>query len=173
MPLLHQSDSEEPDDVNVASTVQYGTEAFSRCLETLMASTPHRTGTRLIFHGGVRDLRQQALATLTRYATGNMHQFSMPSLLSNQRMQTQNNLRKAFDHAAEENALLYFDQADILFTHTHADTPNDAAGNASPSTVEYFFDRVGAYDGVVVLGLQRKSHVEQARNAVHLVVQFE
>ncbi|MFB6247394.1 MAG: hypothetical protein ABEL97_02360 [Salinibacter sp.] len=156
-----------------ALVVDYAPDAFPRRLERLMEDRDDRTGTRLLFYGGVRERRQQALATLTRHATGNVHQFRGPSLLASQRMQTQNNLRKAFDHAAEENALLYFDQADSIFTHSHDDTPDAPAENVVPTTVEYFFNRVGAYGGVVVLGLQRKRHVEWAREKVHLVVRFE
>lgn len=156
-----------------APIFDYEPEAFARRLESLMAGRESRTGTRLLFYGGVREDRQQALGTLTRYATGNVHQFEVPSLLGDHRMQTQNNLRKAFDHAAEESALLYFDKADPIFTHDHADTPDEPEKNAALTTAEYFFDRVGAYAGVVVLGLQRKSHVEWARDQVHLVVRFE
>jgi SpoVK/Ycf46/Vps4 family AAA+-type ATPase len=152
--------------------VTYDPEAFAEVLADLMADEEERVGTRLLFHGGVREQRQQALGTLTRYATGNVHQFQVPSLLSNQRMQTQNNLRKAFDHAAEERALLYFDKADPLFSHSHEDAP-DSPEQAVPSTLEYFFDRVGAYAGMVVLGLQRQSHAEWARDKVHLVVRFD
>jgi len=153
--------------------VSYDPDTFAGQLDRLMTDRETRTGTRLLFHGGVREQRQQALATLTRYATGNVHQFRVPSLLNPQRMQTQNSLRKAFDHAAEESALLYFDRADPIFTHSHTDTPDDSSENAVPSTLEYFFDRVGAYDGVVVLGIQRTRHVERARARVHLVVEFE
>jgi hypothetical protein len=156
-----------------APVFDYDPEAFARRLESLMAGRESRTGTRLLFYGGVREQRQQALGTLTRYATGNVHQFEMPSLLGDHRMQTQNSLRKAFDHASEESALLYFDKADPIFTHDHADTPDEPEKSAALTTVEYFFDRVGAYAGVVVLGLQRKSHVEWARDKVHLVVRFE
>jgi hypothetical protein len=85
-------------------------------------------------------------------------------------MQTQNELRKAFDHAAEEEALLYFDRADPLFTHRHPDAPD---ADTAPTTLEYVFDRVGAFDGIVVLGLQQKRHVERAHRIAHLVVQFE
>jgi SpoVK/Ycf46/Vps4 family AAA+-type ATPase len=152
--------------------VSYAPKTFAEHLARLMDTEEDRTGTRLLFHGGVREQRQQALGTLTRYATGNIHQFQVPSLLSTYRMQTQNNLRKAFDHAAEESALLYFDKADPLFSHSHDDAP-DVDPEAVPSTLEYFFDRVGAYAGLVVLGLQRKRHAEWAHDKVHLVVQFE
>ncbi len=160
-------------DAGAAPVISYDPARLAERLERLMDDRDDRTGTRFLFHGGVREQRQQALATLTRYVTGSVHQFRGPSLLSAHRMQTQNTLRKAFDHAAEESALLYFDQADPIFTHSHADTPDDPADSAVPTTVEYFFDRVGAYSGVVVLGLQRERHVEWARKKVHLVVRFE
>jgi hypothetical protein len=170
MPPAQPNDADST--VTDAPVIAYDSEAFPEHLERLMDDQDARTGTRLLFYGGVREDRQQALGTLTRYATGNIHQFQVPSLLSEYRMQTQNNLRKAFDHAAEESALLYFDKADPLFSHSHDDAPDDDSESA-PSTLEYFFDRVGAYAGLIVLGLQRKSHVEWARDKVHLLVHFE
>jgi len=172
MPSSAPPNDGDPADTD-APVIAYDPDTFARRLDRLTADQTDRTGTRLLFHGGVREQRQQALATLTRHATGNVHQFRVPSLLNPQRMQTQNSLRKAFDHAAEENALLYFDRADPIFTHDHDDTPDAPEENAVPSTLEYFFERVGAYDGVVVLGLQRTRHVEWTRERVHLVVQFE
>lgn len=161
-----------PNNADVASPVRYGTEAYDQSLGRLMEEDASSRA-RLLFHGGIREQRQEALATLTRYTTANVHQFQVPSLLGEQRMQTQNSLRKAFDHATEEGALLYFDKADALFTHTHTDTSADEEEDAVPTTVEYFFDRVGAYDGVVVLGLQRTQYVEWAEDKVHLIVRFE
>lgn len=166
--------SSDSPDVDVSSPVRYGTEAFDQSLRRLLADeTEQPSGSRILFHGGTREMRQQALATLTRYTTANVHQFRVPSLLADRRMQTQNTLRKAFDHAAEESALLYFDAADALFTHSHVDTPDDADESAVPTTAEYFFDRVVAYDGTVVLAFQKQSHVEWAEENVHLIVQFE
>lgn len=173
MPLSKESDSRRPRANRTLPMVWYGTETFSQRLESLMAGGKNRSGTCFLFYGGAREERQQALGTLTRYATGNVHQFRVPSILNEYRMQTQNSLRKAFDHAAEENALLYFDKVDPLFTHEHADTPDDSDRTAAPTTLEYFFDRVAAYTGVVVLGLQRKSHVEWASDKVDLIVRFE
>lgn len=172
MPASEQTDGEGRKQT-VESPVWHGTDAFSQRLDVLMEETDGRAGTCFLFYGGTREERQQALGTLTRYATGSVHQFRMPSLLSEYRMQTQNSLRKAFDHAAEENALLYFDRVDPLFTHTHADAPDDPNQTAALTTVEYFFDRVAAYTGVVVLALQTESYVEWAANKVHLVVRFE
>jgi len=160
-------------DADVSSPVQYDTEAFDRALRQLLGGDEEPSTTRFLFHGGTRENRQQALATLTRHTTDSVHQFRGPSLLSKRRMQTQNALRKAFDHAAEESALLYFDAADAFFTHSHIDTPDDPAESARPTTAEYFFDRVVAYEDVVVIALQKKSHVEWAAAHVPLIVRFE
>ncbi|GEM_PF-5747493 len=156
-----------------SSPVQYDTETCDRALRRLLGGEDESPRTRILFHGGTREDRQQALARLTRHTTANVHQFRVPSLLADRRMQTQNGLRKAFDHAAEESALLYFDAADALFTHSHVDTPDDSEERALPTTAEYFFDRVVAYDGIVVLALQKTSHVDWADEYVHLVVRFE
>lgn len=171
MPPSLQPDDAASKPVGISS-IEYDPETFPKRLDTLMADRESRTGTRLIFYGGVRERRQQALATLTRYATENVHQFRVPSLLSDQRMQTQNNLRKAFDHAAEERALLYFDKADSIFTHSHTDVVPESKDSAAPTTVEYFFDRVHAYNGVIVLGLQRKRHVKWTEDHVQVIVHF-
>jgi len=154
-------------------TVTYGTTAFREATEALATSDVPATGACIVFHNGSRDDRQQALASITPYATGSVHQFRMPSLLSERRMQTQNALRKSFDHAAEEGALLYFDATDALFTHVHED-PLDGEGEEEPTAIEYFFDRIEAYPDPVVLGLQQSAHVDAARTrGAHLVVRFE
>lgn len=167
------SPPEHADDVGAATRVEYGTDAFNRALRRVLAAeNGHDPGARLLFYGGTRESRQQGLATLTRHTSGNVHQFRVPSLLAERRMQTQNNLRKAFDHAAEESALLYFDSADALFAHAHLDD-EEAEDQPEPNTLEYFFDRVVAYEGVAVLTVQKESHVERAKEHVDLVVEFE
>lgn len=154
-----------------AQTVLHGTASFEQAIDEL-GTLDAPTGACIVFHDGSREVRQQALATLTRHATGNVHQFRMPSLLSERRMLTQNAFRKSFDHAAEESALLYFDAADVLFTHVHEDTL-DGEGEEEPTAIEYFFDRVEAYPDPVVLGLQQMAHVDAARSrGAHLVVRF-
>lgn len=162
--------SDSSPDAGVSSPVQYGTDAFDRALRVLLGEDDS-TETRILFRGGTREDRQQALAALTRRTTASVHQFRVPSLLAERRMQTQNALRKAFDHAAEESALLYFDAADALFTHSHVDTP-DGEERALPTTAEYFFGRVGAYDGGVVLAFRARRYVDLAREHAHLVVGF-
>ncbi|WP_103028025.1 hypothetical protein [Salinibacter altiplanensis] len=166
------ADSDSTPDAEGVSPVQHDTDAFEQALQALLGEGGEPSTARILFHGGARETRQQALATLTRHTPANVHQFRVPSLLNEQRMQTQNALRKAFDHAAEESALVYFDAADALFAHSHVDTPDDGEDRAVPSTVEYFFDRVVAYEGVVIIAFQKEAHVDWAGEHVDLVVRF-
>lgn len=167
------SSYEQTNSADVPSSVQHGTDAFEQALDHLLSDEEEEdTGPRILFHDGTREKRHQALATITQHDTANVHQFHIPSLLADQRMQTQNNLRKAFDHAAEERALVFFDSADAVFTHSHIDSDEDE-DRPEPSTAEYFIDRVVAYLGVVVLAFQKQSHVQYAREYVDLVVEFE
>lgn len=140
-------------------SVAYDTDAFQEAAEALpsIESGAGEHGLMIVFHGGARPDWQRAMAILTEHASPTIHQFKVASLLGERRINTQNALRKAFDHAAEEDAVLYFENVDTLFSHIHAEGP-DVDGEASPTTIEYFLDRVDAYYGLVILCVEDPSH---------------
>ncbi len=159
------------DDAPDIPVVPFSTEAFDDALATLAQQYDAGQGARIAFSGGSRAAHQQALADLSEHTVGRVHQFEMPALIGERRMQTQNSLRKAFDAAAEEGALLFFDQVDMLFDWRHPDT---LGGDEEPTSIEYFLQRVEAFTGVVVLGLQSPDHVDAARPYhLQLVVTFD
>lgn len=147
------------------SAVPYDSKDFEQLLETLppLPTPPDQHGVSVVFRGGPTEVRQHALADLTEHATPTVHQFRMPSLLGERRVQTQNSLRKAFDHAAEEESVLYFDEADALFEHVHGDDPDSVDDDPGPTTVEYFLDRVDAYAGLVIVCLETPRHEDTLR----------
>lgn len=129
-----------------------------------------RGGLCIVFVDGTPEARQQALAAVTRHTVANVHQFALSSLVGERRMQTQSSLRKAFDAAAEEGALLFFNGVDMLFNWRHPDT---LGGEEEPTSVEYFFQRVEAFEGVIVLGLDEPDHIETAREyGARMIVDF-
>lgn len=140
-------------------SVAYGTEAFREAAKALPStgSGAGEHGLMVVFHGGERPDWQDAMTILTEHASPTIHQFKVASLLGERRINTQNALRKAFDHASEEDAVLYFENAGTLFSHVHAEGP-DVDGEAAPTTVEYFLDRVDAYYGLVILCVEAPSH---------------
>lgn len=160
--------SESPGDT-VAGTadmpsVAYDTDVFREAAASLpsIESGVGEHGLMIVFQDGARPDRQHAMAILTEHASPTVHQFQVPSLLGERRINTQNALRKAFDHAAEEDAVLYFENVDALFSHVHAEGP-DVDGEAAPTTVEYFLDRVDAYRGLVILCITDSSYESTIR----------
>lgn len=148
----------------------YGTEAFMQAAARLGTRFDRGASVRVLFAGGTRDEHRHALTTLAARTVENVHQFALPALVKERRMQTQSSIRKAFDAAAEEGALLFFDEVDMLFDWRH---PDAMGGEEEPSSIEYFFQRVAAYDGVVALAIETPEHIEAARPyGLHLIVDF-
>lgn len=157
----------DPSQVPVTS---YDPDAFAQAAARLGARFEAGESVRVLFAGGTREAHQRALTTLAEHTVENVHQFALPVLVKERRMQTQSSIRKAFDAAAEEGALLFFDEVDMLFDWRH---PDAMGGEEEPSSIEYFFQRVAAYDGVIALALEAPEHIEAARPyGLHLIVDF-
>jgi hypothetical protein len=148
----------------------YDPQGFARAAADLGTAYANGNSVRVLFAGGARETHQQALATLADHTVENVHQFTLPALVKERRMQTQSSIRKAFDAAAEEGALLFFDRVDMLFDWHH---PDSLGGEEEPSSIEYFFQRVEAYGGAVALALDAPEHIEAAQSyGLHLIVDF-
>ncbi len=157
-------------DASLPSVMPYDAEAFEQAASQLGEEYTNGGSVRVLFAGGTREAHQQALATLSAHTVENAHQFALPALVKERRMQTQSSIRKAFDAAAEEGALLFFDRVDMLFDWHH---PDSMGGEEEPTSIEYFFQRVEAYAGVVALALEAPEHIEAARSyGLDLVVDF-
>lgn len=159
----------DPDSTPIP-VMSYDAEAFERTAARLGKQYEEGASVHVLFAGGTREEHQYALATLSKHTVENVHQFALPALVKERRMQTQSSIRKAFDAAAEEGALLFFDRVDMLFDWHH---PDSLGGEEEPSSIEYFFQRVEAYEGVVALALEAPEHIEAARSySMHLIVDF-
>ncbi|MES3628573.1 MAG: hypothetical protein PPP56_00235 [Longimonas sp.] len=128
----------------------------------------------IVLAGGTRGARQATFARILDASSQNALQFRAQSLLGERREHTQNSLRKAFDSATEEHALLFIDPLDPLFTWKHANDMDDLPDDAIPSTVEYFLQRVESYPYPAILGIDNPSYISSIRKTdVHLVVSHE
>ena len=157
-------------DAPLPSVMSYDADAFAQAASQLGVQYNNGDSVHVLFAGGTREAHQRALTTLSEHTVENVHQFALPALVKERRMQTQSSIRKAFDAAAEEGALLFFDRVDMLFDWHH---PDSMGGEEEPSSIEYFFQRVEAYDGVVALALEAPEHIEAARSySLDLVVDF-
>ena len=151
--------SSDPGVAPVLQVAHTNAQVESHVRTALQADAP-----RIALVGGERGQRQQTFGRVMDLSDENALQFRAASLVGERRKHTQNSLRKAFDSGAEERALLYIDDLDALLTWHHVDERDAAAeDDATPSTVEYFFQRVESYPHPIVLGVENAVHVDTIR----------
>ncbi len=74
--------------------------------------------------------------------------------------ETEKNLKKIFDTARDRDWILFFDEADALFTkRTEVQTSHDRFSNQE---IAYLLHRVEEHPGVVILATNRKSNLDEA-----------
>jgi SpoVK/Ycf46/Vps4 family AAA+-type ATPase len=85
--------------------------------------------------------------------------------------ETEKNLDRVFHAAAGSNAVLFFDEADVVFgKRSEASSANDRYANLETA---YLLQRIEGYDGVVVLATNLRSNIDQAfARRLDVVVDF-
>ena len=74
-----------------------------------------------------------------------------------------------YDHADEGAAVLFFDEADVLFDPSYA----EKAGEEDAALSDYFFDRVEAYPGVAIVCFSSQEYVDRLEgHSADVVVEF-
>ena len=112
----------------------------------------------ILFVGATEAQRTEALNTLTEDLSYNLHQVNLAQLIGDRPIQTQGNLREVFDNASEQASLLFLNQADPLFN-----TPEERDADADDHTpIDYLFERIEAFSGIVVLSLQDAALLQTA-----------
>lgn len=85
--------------------------------------------------------------------------------------ETQKNISELFVQARDKNAILFFDEADALFSkRTEVKDANDRHSNAE---IAHLLQKLEFYDGVVILATNLKNNFDDAfRRRIRIVVNF-
>lgn len=153
-----------------ARTIEYGSDAFDRLLEGLSEEARRQKGLRMLFAGASDVQCKEALGALAAETEFNLHQVDLKNLISERPVETRGNLREMFDAASEDAAVLFFMHADAFF-----DQPAEMEADDDALTpVDYLFERVESYHGVVIVCLRRTSRLERVHRAApfDVVVEF-
>lgn len=147
-------------------TISYADSGLAPLIEALR----RRDGSAcILFAGATEAQRAEALNTLTEKLSYNLHQVDLAQLIGDRPIQTQGNLREVFDNASEQASLLVLNQADPLF-----DTLEEREADTDEHTpVDYLFERIAAFPGIVVVSLQNADLVRAAAaHGADFVVEF-
>ena len=156
-----------------ASTQSYDANSF----DELAGSLSTGASACLVFASSDNEQRQKVLATLTEHLPYNLHQVKADTLVGERHIETQGNLRETFDDTGEEGHILVFENADALYELPGAEEEKEAEEERDETTmmpIEYAFERIDSFTGVVVLSFQNQKYSEDAgqRDAVDYVVTF-
>ena len=85
--------------------------------------------------------------------------------------ETEKNLRRVFATAAENNSVLFFDEADALFgKRSEVKDSHDRYANIE---INYLLQQIEKYDGIVILSTKRKEAMDPAfLRRLRFVVEF-
>ena len=117
-------------------------------------------GYRCLFHGPP-GTGKTLTATLLGKDTGlDVYRIDLSLVVSKFIGETEKNLKKIFDAAHNRDWILFFDEADALFTkRTEVQTAHDRFSNQE---VAYLLHRVEEHTGLVILATNRKSNLDEA-----------
>ena len=119
-----------------------------------------KRGLAVLFYGPPGTGMTIAAALIARACGGTTYRVDLGALVSKYVGETEKNLARIFEQAANENWILFFDEADAVFgTRTEARDANDRAANQQ---VAYLLQRIEDYPGVVILATNLSAHLDEA-----------
>ena len=119
-----------------------------------------KAGHFVLFHGpSVRDMF--ATAQLLGKEFGKVvHEVPLSKVISKYIGETEKNLAALFKKAEREDHILFFDEADVLFSkRTRVKDAHDKYANGE---INYLLKRIEAYPGLVILATNLKENIDPA-----------
>ncbi len=148
------------------NSVAYGSHPFQQKLDSLIEGMEADGGVKVVCFNLGEEGCQEFVSDLVEATGMSLHQVDAEQLESGRGIETQGNLREIFDTTTGEPAVLFFDNADILFKKPAEDVDEDEDRDEDDGAlrpIDYLFDRMDAFKGVVVLAISSGEYLEHAR----------
>ena len=128
-------------------------------------------GTVALFSGPSGTGKTMAAEVVAGHAGLDLYKIDLAAVVSKYVGETESNLGRIFDEAADSDAVLLFDEADALFGE-RSDV-SDAHDRYANIEVDYLLQRVEEHDGAVILTTNLESNIDDAFvRRIHLSVEF-
>ena len=114
----------------------------------------------LVLSGSTALRRRKSAETLASSLDVDLFRVDLSAVVSQYIGETEKNLNDVFDKAEASGAILFFDEADILFkARGVVPDANDRYANAETA---HFLQRIESHTGIVILTTKAKLPIEQA-----------
>ncbi|MCR4797587.1 MAG: AAA family ATPase [Lachnospiraceae bacterium] len=133
---------------------------------------PYGKGVAIVFYGPPGTGKTMAAQVLANELGLDIYRIDLSQVSSKYIGETEKNLGAVFDAAKNSNAILFFDEADSLFSkRTEVSSSNDKYANAETS---YLLQKIEEYSGVSVLATNNMQNFDAAfRRRMTFIISIE
>lgn len=107
------------------NSIKYGSPEFIALCQSLGYKYPRKKSMVIVFQGGSETDRSNAAKFLGLEARSKLLRIELTNIVSKYVEETEKNLNKLFEKAANLNAVLFFDEADALFENRSEKNSNE------------------------------------------------
>lgn len=119
-----------------------------------------KAGYRSLFYGPPGTGKTLAATLLGKKNNMDVYRIDLSMIVSKYIGETEKNLARVFDLAENRNWILFFDEADALFSkRTSTNTSNDRHANQE---VAYLLQRIEDFPGMIILATNLRSNIDEA-----------
>lgn len=131
-----------------------------------------KPGYRVMLYGPPGTGKTLTAALLGKYTKKDVYRIDLSMVVSKYIGQTEKNLAKLFDKAANKDWILFFDEADAIFgKRTNVKDAHDKYANQE---VSYLLQRIEGHSGLVMLASNFKSNIDVAfTRRFHSIIEYK
>jgi AAA+ superfamily predicted ATPase len=131
-----------------------------------------KPGYRILFHGPPGTGKTMTACLLGKYTNRDVFRIDLSMVVSKYIGETEKNLSKLFDKAANKEWILFFDEADSIFgKRTNVRDAHDKYANQE---VSYLLQRIESHAGLVILASNMKSNIDSSfTRRFNSIIEFE
>jgi len=131
-----------------------------------------KPGFRVLFYGPPGTGKTMTASLLGKYTKRDVFRIDLSMVVSKYIGETEKNLSKLFDKAANKDWILFFDEADAIFgKRTNVRDAHDKYANQE---VSYLLQRIEAHAGLVILASNMKTNIDTSfTRRFNSIIEFE
>ncbi|WP_372936546.1 ATP-binding protein [Mariniphaga sediminis] len=131
-----------------------------------------KPGFRVLFHGPSGTGKTLTACLLGKYTKRDVFRIDLSMVVSKYIGETEKNLSKLFDKAANKDWILFFDEADSIFGKRT--TVRDAHDKYANQEVSYLLQRIESHAGLVILASNMKANIDPSfTRRFNSIIEFE
>ncbi|HCE58281.1 MAG TPA: AAA family ATPase [Prolixibacteraceae bacterium] len=131
-----------------------------------------KPGFRVLFYGPPGTGKTMTACLLGKYTNRDVYRIDLSTVVSKYIGETEKNLSKLFDKAANKDWILFFDEADAIFGKRTG--VRDAHDKYANQEVSYLLQRIENHAGLVILASNMKGNIDPSfTRRFNSIIEFE